>query len=96
MYIAKQQDVLKDLAHLIEEGSTGTPEELAERLGLTEKLLRRYITHLRAMGATIDYSTERKTYYFSKPLVFKFGFKPFESYRNNHEIDQSINQPNGR
>jgi predicted DNA-binding transcriptional regulator YafY len=79
MYIAKQQDLLMDIAHLIEKEATGTPEELAERFGLTDKMLRRYITHLRAMGADIGYCTARNTYYFVKPLTFKFGFSPLET-----------------
>ena len=44
--ILKAKDQLERLHPLIESGSTGSPAELAQRLGVTDRTVRNYISQL--------------------------------------------------
>jgi hypothetical protein len=75
MLLLNLQEQLTLLHNLIEKGATGTPHELALKLGVAERTARSYIEQLRAMGATICYCRTRQTYYYCSPVVFKFGYE---------------------
>ena len=68
------KEKLSLLCRLIETEFTGTPEQLAIIIGVTERTLRRYIEVLRQMGADIRYSRSLQTYYFASAR--KFELKP--------------------
>ncbi len=67
---------LKLVANLVENQSTGTPNDLANRLGVTDRTIRNYIKLLRGMGGDIAYSLSFQTYYLKTPAIFRFGFEP--------------------
>jgi len=81
--ILKAKDLLVTLHQLIENGSMGSPAELAQRLGISERTVKRYIAQLRQMGADIRFSRHRNTYYYSEPATFQFGFKPVVANDDN-------------
>ncbi|MDY0198772.1 MAG: HTH domain-containing protein [Tenuifilaceae bacterium] len=76
MNILKLQELLESLVKLIEHECTGTPAELAQQLGVTDRTVKRYIAQLRDMGADIKYCTHLNSYYFASPITFRFGFEP--------------------
>ncbi len=71
-----EHEKLRFLCKLIETEFTGTPEQLAIILGVTERTLRRYIEQLRQMGNDLRYSRSLQTYYFASTLNFELEPKP--------------------
>jgi len=76
MNILKLQELLERLVKLIEHECTGSPTELGQRLGVTDRTAKCYIAQLRDMGADIKYCTHLNSYYFASPITFRFGFEP--------------------
>jgi Mn-dependent DtxR family transcriptional regulator len=50
------QERLKYILYLVEKKRTGTPKELAEKLGVSESTIKRMVSRLRAEGHNIVYS----------------------------------------
>lgn len=69
---------IQQLDRLIRLRRTGTPAELAERLGLSESSLYNYLNYMRESGAPILYSKKRKTYYYLYQVQFTYGFSTCE------------------
>ncbi len=65
---------MEQLDFLIRTKKTGPPEELAEKLDISERQTRRYIEEMKEIGAAIQYNRYLFTYEYLKPLMFKFGF----------------------
>ncbi len=61
-------DRINLLHKLIRQGRTGTPEELARRLGISVSRLARILEYLRDEGAPIEYDRRIMTYYYSYPF----------------------------
>ncbi|MDD3568579.1 MAG: helix-turn-helix domain-containing protein [Bacteroidales bacterium] len=76
--ILKAKDLLVTLHQLIENGSTGSPAELAQRLDVTARTVKKYISDLRKLGAKIEFCSHLKTYYYSEPVTLYFGYKPVD------------------
>jgi predicted DNA-binding transcriptional regulator YafY len=66
---------LKRLDVLIAAKRTGTPKQLAEKLGLSERTVRNYITTLKELGAPIHYDRKRQSYYYMEDGHFRFAFE---------------------
>ena len=62
----------KRLDTLIRRKSTGTPAQLANRLGVSEATIYRYIQELKFMGAPIKYCRERQSYKYEKEFELEF------------------------
>ncbi|GAB4236176.1 MAG: hypothetical protein Tsb0034_10720 [Ekhidna sp.] len=71
MNFIRQIERLKRLNKLIEQEQTGTPDELAARLGIKRRTLYDLLENIKALGAEVEYDRKSKTFY----------------YRNNHKID---------
>ncbi|KAA8476162.1 HTH domain-containing protein [Arcticibacter tournemirensis] len=65
---------LERIDYLIRSKSTGTPDELARRLEMSERTLYAFIHEMRASGAPIGYSKTIRSYYYLKKGKFGFGF----------------------
>lgn len=65
MKIFNQIDRINLLHKLIQQGRTGTPEELAKRLGISTVRLYQIIEELRTMEVPINYSRQRRTYHYT-------------------------------
>ena len=55
--------------------NTGTPEELAQKLHVSKRQLYNLVDEFRAMGASIKYSRESKTYYYTNDKKCHFSAK---------------------
>jgi transcriptional antiterminator len=75
MYLLKIRMQLERLHYLIKQHSTGTPQELADKLGVTDRTIKNLIAQLRLMDADICFCSKRQTYYYRHPVKFKFGFE---------------------
>ena len=63
----KYYERTKLLIELIEKEKTGSPKELANKLGLKERMIYIVLDDLRlAMDRGIGYSKEKKSYFFNK------------------------------
>lgn len=56
---------------LLLHSNTGTPEELSQKLHVSKRQLYNLVDEFRAMGASIKYSRESKTYYYTNDFDLK-------------------------
>ena len=78
MTIIEKLNKIEYIDQLIRLKNTGTPCELAEKLNLSERQVRRYLDEMREMGAEIKYNEYLLTYEYLKPIRFQFGFTSIE------------------
>ena len=64
MNIIGQLQRIEKISRMIKSARTGTPKEFADELGISESHFYRYIEELQEMGAPIQYSRSRRTYYY--------------------------------
>lgn len=62
---------LNKLHRLIKNKNTGTPQELAEKLRISKRHLYNVLDDLRMLGARIDYSRAKYTFYYSNHFELK-------------------------
>jgi len=72
MTIQEQITILNRLHSFIQRKATGSPRILANKLGISEATLYRYLKRLKSHGADIKYNKYRKTYYYINNYVLKF------------------------
>lgn len=60
---------------LLLHSNTRTPEELAQKLHVSKRQLYNLVDEFRAMGASIKYSRESKTYYYTNDKKCHFSAK---------------------
>jgi predicted DNA-binding transcriptional regulator YafY len=65
MNIIKTLELVRRLDALIRRKATGTPTQLAARLGTSEATVYRYINELKALNAPIAYCKERESYVYT-------------------------------
>lgn len=65
MQFEKYVNRMQYLQELIEKQGTGAPKELANRLGISERMLYRYIDTLKEGQKRIQFCRKRKSYFFS-------------------------------
>ena len=75
MNIIKYLNRVKKMDGLIRRKATGTPEEFAEKMGLSRIALLKYIKLLKEMNAPVEYDYNRRSYYYLFPCQLKLGFE---------------------
>jgi len=80
MHILKLNSYLAILDSLLQQESTGTATEFAERVGVSERTLQNHLQQLREMGIEIVYDKYKKTYKYAQKGKITFGFTPTEMY----------------
>lgn len=60
---------------LIRIKGTGTPSELADKIGISERSTYEYIRLMRDFGAPVFYSRQRKSYYYKEDGRFTISFQ---------------------
>ncbi len=65
--------LLDRINSLIRTKSTGTPVQLAKKLGCCERAMYDRIEEMRAYGFPIEYDHERKCYYYTKEVKINFS-----------------------
>lgn len=75
MAIENYFERLKRIDSLIRRQATGTPEELASKLGIAKRTLFEYLQFIKQEGAEFEYSRTRQSYYYTRKGSFKVGFQ---------------------
>jgi predicted DNA-binding transcriptional regulator YafY len=65
---------LETLDYLISIKSTGSPEQLANKLRISRRSVYEYINLLKQLDAPIAFSRDRNTFYYTEDGNFKFRF----------------------
>jgi transcriptional antiterminator len=80
MNFIKQIEKFQILSKLIHERNTGTPDELANRLGISRRQLYIYFEDLGSLGLEVCYSRRMNSFYFdnSKRLKIEFYLEVLE------------------
>jgi len=79
MKIINRLEKIKQIDQLIRLKNTGKPNELAEKVNLSERQTRRYIEEMRDMGADITFDENLLTYKYQKQIKFNYGFVDLNS-----------------
>ena len=74
MNFIKQIERLQLINKLILQKKTGTPNELAERLGVSRRHIYNYIELMQCWGAPIKYSKLMKTFYYEEVFELNIHF----------------------
>jgi len=74
MIFKKTIKLIGYLDYLIQAGKTGSPKDLAGRIGVSERTLFNYLSDLKELGAPIFWSAEHNSYVYLIPGRIKFGF----------------------
>lgn len=65
--------IIMKLHDLIKAGQTGSPQQLAEKLGISQRSLHYYIVFMKTrMNADIEYDKKKDTYFYSKECKLCF------------------------
>ncbi|WP_158250428.1 hypothetical protein [Aquimarina sp. I32.4] len=67
---------------LIRLKATGTPLELASKLGVSKTKLYRVIRTMKALNAPMEYDVTLQSYVYVKAVGFKFGFHSRDTITN--------------
>lgn len=65
---------LSRIDQLIRIKGTGTPNELAGKIGISERSTYEYIKLMKDFGAPVSYSRQRKSYYYKEDGRFMISF----------------------
>ncbi len=67
--------MLQRIDHLIRTRATGTPDQLADRLNISERHIYRLVGKLRDQGLPIGYDKFKSTYFYSEPVALRFDIE---------------------
>lgn len=70
----KHIEKLQRMHNLIRHECTGSPSELADRLGVSDRTVYYLLEQLRDYEARIAYDRSRKTYYYKEDFVLEVNF----------------------
>ena len=65
---------IEQIDQLIRMQATSKPKEFAEKLGISESTLYRYLNEMRDLKAPISFDKIKNTYYYCENGKFKTGF----------------------
>lgn len=92
MTINKYVNRLRQINQLIRQQRTGSPKELATKLGISERQVYNSVDYLRDKEVPISYCRIRKTYYYSEPVDLRISFSLVNlSTQETKEIDGGKN-----
>ena len=75
MNIIKYLDRIKRMDDLIQRKTTGTPEEFAQKMGLSRIALLKYIKLLKELNAPVKFNHHRRSYCYLFPCKLKIGYE---------------------
>lgn len=82
MKFIEQIQTLERLDQLIRLKATGTPNELASRLNVSERTAYNLIEALRDLGVVISYCKQKKSYYYESRVTIQFLKVQIENTKN--------------
>jgi|GEM_PF-360256 len=74
MGILKYIDRLKHMDRLIRTKSTGTPQEFADKVGVSRSTLMEHLAEMKELGARITFCTYRRCYQYEDETCLQIGF----------------------
>ncbi|AXT62497.1 hypothetical protein D1816_19735 [Aquimarina sp. AD10] len=80
--IIKHIKLIERIDQLVRLKSTGTPEALACRLGISKTKLYRTISTMKALNAPVIYDVALKSFVYEQNVGFRFGFYEQKEFRN--------------
>ncbi|MEL6863544.1 MAG: HTH domain-containing protein [Bacteroidota bacterium] len=72
MSFIKQLETIRRIDALIQRKSTGTPEQLAQKMSVSRASIYRYINDLKNLGAPVAYCRSRQSYYYTEAFELTF------------------------
>jgi len=78
MEFLKFNTYIQQLDSFIRQERTGTAEEFADKLGVSERTLQNHLQQLRELNVSIVYDHCKKTYRYPQKGRITFGFTPDE------------------
>jgi predicted DNA-binding transcriptional regulator YafY len=75
MSFIKKLERIERIDQLIKLRATGTPEELASKLAISESSLYDTLSTMKDLGAPIEYDKYLETYYYSQCVMVDFTFR---------------------
>ena len=82
MEFIKFYTYIEQLDSLIRQEHTGTANEFAKKLGVSERTLRNHLQQLRELNICIEYDRYKKTYRYSSKGRIAFRFTPYRYEQN--------------
>lgn len=76
MALQKNLQRVKRMHEMIRYKRTGTPEQFATKMGISQSMLYYLIKELKDLGAPIVYCKSRQSYRYLHPVSFQIGFIP--------------------
>lgn len=76
MALQKNLQRVKRMHEMIRYKRTGTPEQFATKMGISQSMLYYLIKELKDLGAPIVYCKARQSYRYLHPVSFQVGFIP--------------------
>ena len=78
MEFTKLKTYIDQLDNLIRKECTGTANEFAQKLGVSERTLQNHLQQLRELGIDVIYDHYKRTYRYTKKGRISFGFNTEE------------------
>jgi predicted DNA-binding transcriptional regulator YafY len=78
MILSKYLSRLQRLDQLIRQNQTGTPKELARKMGISERQAYNCIDDMKELGLPISYDRYRQSYFYEEPVQLSVNI----SFRN--------------
>lgn len=78
MEFTKFKNYIEQLDSLIRKECTGTANEFAQQLGVSERTLQNHLQQLRELGIDVVYDHYKRTYKYNQKGKVFFGFSPDE------------------
>lgn len=75
MDFIKKLEMIKRIDGMISRKSTGTPAELSQKIGVSERSLYNILSIMKRLGAPIYYSSTRLSYCYEGTVDFSYQFK---------------------
>ncbi|WP_128755223.1 helix-turn-helix domain-containing protein [Aquimarina sediminis] len=72
--IIKHIELIERIDQLIRMQATGTPAELATKLGVSRTKLYRLIKMMKSLNAPVQYNIALQSYVYEEAVGFRFGF----------------------
>jgi len=66
---------IQRLDELISKKATGTPQELASKIGISKRMLHEYLLVMKDMGASIQYCRYSQSYIYSDNMKLEIKFR---------------------
>lgn len=84
MSLPKSIEKIKYIDFLIRLKCTGSPKELAEKLGVSERTVYSYLETMQELGATIYFDRNCMSYLYKEIKEFKIGFEPMKQVKGGN------------